>query len=437
MIQSGLEAFRGKRVLLLQGPLGPFFRRLARDLEWVGAKVHKVNFNGGDWLFYPTGATVFRRRMEEWSSFFEKLVTERQIDVVMLFGDCRPVHRMAKKIARSRNMEIGVFEEGYVRPDYVTLERFGVNGNSHLPRTPMFYLNKHIAPVDATMPVGNTFWHAAMWAVLYYVAATLARPIFRHYRHHRPSTILEAVPWVRSGFRKKYYALKERGIEERLTSSLSGKYFLVPLQVHNDSQVCVHSPYDSVEAFIREVADSFARHAPEDATLVFKHHPMDRGYHDYTRLMERLKKSFGLQNRLFYVHDLHLPSLLKHSRGVVLVNSTVGFSALYHGAPTKVLGTAIYDMKGLTFQGPLDEFWTCAQENPVDRELFKRFRRYLIVHTQVNGSFYKRLNITGSNSGLHWKRSLDERRADGRGSGGRGRKKFVKTTHSARSRGAA
>ena len=43
-----------RRVLLLQGPIGPFFRNLGDDLIQAGATVHKINFNGGDWLFYPT-----------------------------------------------------------------------------------------------------------------------------------------------------------------------------------------------------------------------------------------------------------------------------------------------------------------------------------------------------------------------------------------------
>lgn len=52
MIEQGMGAFRGRNVLLLQGPVGPFFSRLAHDLELAGASVHKVNFNAGDSLFY-------------------------------------------------------------------------------------------------------------------------------------------------------------------------------------------------------------------------------------------------------------------------------------------------------------------------------------------------------------------------------------------------
>ena len=51
LISNGLIEFRNKRVLMLQGPVGPFFARLGVDLTHAGAVVFKVNFNGGDWLF--------------------------------------------------------------------------------------------------------------------------------------------------------------------------------------------------------------------------------------------------------------------------------------------------------------------------------------------------------------------------------------------------
>ena len=41
-----------KRVLLLQGPMGSFFNRVAVWLEERGLHVRKINFNGGDWLFH-------------------------------------------------------------------------------------------------------------------------------------------------------------------------------------------------------------------------------------------------------------------------------------------------------------------------------------------------------------------------------------------------
>jgi capsular polysaccharide export protein len=404
MILKGLDAFRGKRVLLLQAPVGPFFHRLAKDLRWVDAQVCKINFNGGDLLFYPFDAVNFRGTLQEWPEFFESVLIERNIDVVLMFGDCRPMHRIARQIANFRGLEIGVFEEGYIRPDYVTLERFGVNGHSQLSRSPLFYLNREVAEPPPAQRVEGAFWVAALWAILYYVASCVMMPLFRHYQHHRSLSIAEGLPWLRGFFRKFRYRWRERGFQQRCATDLSQRYFLVPLQVHNDAQIQIHSGFDSVEKFIRYVIRSFAAHAPGDAHLVIKHHPMDRGYHDYHRLIKKLGKDHDIRGRLHYIHDQHLPTLLQHARGVVMVNSTVGLSALFHNTPLKACGAAIYDMQGLTYPGSLKNFWSEAQDLVVDRELFRRFRNYLIEHTQLNGNFYKRLNLPGSNAGLVWSR---------------------------------
>lgn len=402
MIKNGIYAFTGKRVLLLQGPIGPFFRRLARDLTQAGARVSKVNFNGGDWLFYPCGAINFRGRREDWPAYFENLLNQFCFDVVMLFGDCRPIHKVAHEIAHRHGLEIYVFEEGYIRPDFVTLERFGVNNYSLIPRIPEFYLSNATCPVERTVQVGNTYWYAALWSILYYFVAGLLKPLFRHYLHHRPLTWLEALPWLCSFWRKVYYAIKERDVLPEITDELKGRYFLLPLQVYNDAQVIVHSDFDSIIHFIEEVMISFAQHSPRETILVIKHHPMDRGYHDYSRLIREQVGKLGLQGRCLYIHDQHLPTMLQHARGVVVINSTVGLSALHHGTPLKVCGNAIYDIPGLTFQGALDDFWQNAQQSKPDSHLLQGFQAYLVQYTQLNGNFYKRLLGAKFVTGLRW-----------------------------------
>jgi capsular polysaccharide export protein len=402
MIREGLSAFKGRRILLLQGPVGPFFKRLAKDLQQAGAIVHKINFNGGDWAFYSDNASNFRGSARNWPAYFEKYLAAYDIDMVLLFGDCRPLHRAAHEIATRQNIDIGVFEEGYVRPDYVTLELHGVNGHSNIPRDPRFYTQP--APEDrvTTYSVGNTFWFTAMWAILYYTASTLLFSFFHRYQHHRPLGVLEGLPWVRGAWRKMYYKNVEKGVEQELTGRLSKKYFLVPLQVHNDAQVKIHSDFESISIFIETVILSFARYAPSDAHLIIKHHPMDRAYRDYNNLIGLLASTHRVENRVRYIHDQHLPSLLTHARGVVVINSTVGLSALDHDTPLKVCGNAIYDMQGLTFQADLDKFWRTATTAGTDAQLLERYLNYLITNTQLNGSFYRRLNMPFSHSGLVW-----------------------------------
>src|SRR5690606_12055041 len=143
--------------------------------------------------------------------------------------------------------------------------------------------------------------------------------------------------WTRGALRKARYRVRERGMEARLTGELSGRFFLVPLQVHCDFQLA-NSDYASIEEFSLEVIATFATEAPPDTHLVLKHHPMDRPYRDYTRLFAEEARRRGLEGRIHYIHDQHLPSLLAAARGVIVMNSTVGLQALRLGTPVLALG---------------------------------------------------------------------------------------------------
>lgn len=406
MLSDGLAQFAGRRVVMLQGPMGPFFARLSHDLRRHGAVPFKVDFNGGDRFFSLGGAyertLSFRGSLSEWPSFLEDLIERQRIDTVLLFGDCRPMHRAVVQSLVAKGVQVGVFEEGYIRPDYITLEPHGVNNHSSLPAEPDFYRRQSCPELPTPRMLGRTFYFAMLWTILYAVAFDLGRPFFRHYRHHRPLSILQGLPWLRSAGRKLWHMWRERGWLEVLRTRASGAYFLVPLQTRGDAQISVHSPFDSVPAFIEHVVLSFAKHAPADCWLVIKHHPLDRGDADYTALVHDLTLRAGVAGRCLYIHDQHLPTLLSHARGVVTINSTVGLSAIGEGVPVKTCGHALYDMPGLTSQDPLDVFWTSARQCLPDRDLHQAFRRYLIAHSQHQGSFYRRLPGVSARSGVVW-----------------------------------
>ncbi|HEX7035954.1 MAG TPA: capsular biosynthesis protein [Pseudomonadales bacterium] len=383
--------------------MGPFFRRLRRALRAKGAEVYKVNFCGGDALFYPTGAISYRGTLEEWPSFVGNLIDARQIDALMLFGDCRPHHALVTRLARARGLPVYVFEEGYLRPDFVTVELGGTNSFSSLPRDPEVYRRFSPHPATRVEPqrVRHVFRWAAIYASLYTLATFALRWRFPHYRHHRPlRPSRELVVWVRSGLRKLLYRWTERGLLSRLTAPDAPPFFLVPLQVHGDAQIRVHSDFQSVPTFIETVLASFARHAPPDRLLVFKHHPLDRGYTHYGRLIRDLAQAHGVADRTLYVHDLHLPRLLDAACGTVVVNSTVGLSSVHHGTPVHVMGRANYDLPGLSHQGTLDEFWSAPGEP--DHALYRNFRAWLCAYNQANGNFYSPLPGCSDSAGLRW-----------------------------------
>lgn len=391
-----------RNVLMLQGPVGPFFSRFARDLENRGFNVYKVNFNGGDRAFYRRKQTInYTGKLKDWESYLERLIENKGIGRIYLFGDCRAYHRVARGLADKLGIRVFVFEEGYIRPDFITLEEFGVNGNSTMMPEEIDFSDWENDTTSQVMHPRHVFPRTAFYSIAYYVAAALQSRKYRYYQHHRSfSPVTEGYRWIVSAIRKLRYRRKEKNVVSELLPQFEGNYFLCPLQVHCDMQVSAHSDFNSIEHFIGEVVSSFIEHAPKNKALVFKHHPLDRGYTDYSVLFENLISENGLRGRVFYVHDLCLPTLLKHAQGTVLINSTVGMSSLFHGTPVKTLGRAIYDKDGLTSQGTLAQFWNESGE--VSRRAYDSFRNYLIHRNQLNGSLYRPFPSVNNASGLIW-----------------------------------
>ena len=353
----------------------------------------------------------YRGTPGDWPEFLRIYLREYAIQAVFLLGDCRYYHRTAKPVCDQLGVAFMVFEEGYLRPNTITLEQHGVNALSQLDLSPETIRKTEVGSVKAPVTMGGSMWSRTRRAAAYYWASCLSRR-FPHYQHHRASNpIKEGFCWWRGWFRKLRVRSADRALEHLLTGKFSQRFVLVPLQVHDDSQMIYHSDYDSIEAFIAQVMASFADYAAEDQVLCFKHHPMDRGYTHYGAMILRLAEELGLHDRVFYCHDVPLPALYRHARSVLTVNSTVGLSALLHHLPTKTMGRAMYDIPGLTHQGDLASFWQSPEA--VDAQLFRQLQSYLFQKTQVNGSFFKHWALSCQNALAFYEELMDVSRASG------------------------
>ncbi len=382
-----------KNILLLQGPIGSFFYEFSKWLQAQHKTVFKINLNAGDQLFYPQSEPntfAYRESLIGFSSFLETFCLEHQIDNIVCFGDNRKYHRIAKKVANHLNITFWVFEEGYFRPHYITFEKGGVNAFSPLPTSTDFFqqFEGQFPEIPAPKSVAKGFRPMAKLAMQYYFSSYYCRYKYPKYEHHRILNTLYYVKlWITSGIKRLSYYIYDHSFARQVEQGKFGDFFIVPLQVYDDSQILVHSDYESVEAFLRDVLDSFVQDAPKHLNLIVKHHPMDRGFIDYGVVIDEYCRKYPqLKGRVFYIHDVPMPVFLRHGKGMVTLNSTSGLSGLLHNMPVKTLGRANYDMEGLTHQGSLKEFW--LNPTPPNAELFDSYHKFHLSKTHINGSFY-------------------------------------------------
>ena len=156
----------GKRYLLLQGPMGPFFADLADWLESKGREAVNVVFNGGD-RFYCNHRFMlhYKQTPEQFPHWLKETWQHYPFDTIICFGDCRPLHQAARHWALAKGLRFLAFEEGYLRPHFITLEEGGVNAYSSLPRDPEFYRHLPELPPRSIQQLKPStrlrYWHAS------------------------------------------------------------------------------------------------------------------------------------------------------------------------------------------------------------------------------------------------------------------------------------
>lgn len=382
-----------KTFLFLQGPHGPYFAMLADALRERGHRALRININGGDKVDWPGEATDYRGTFRNWPLFFDDFIVNHGVTDLILYGDCRPYHTSAHGMARLRDLRVHVVEEGYIRPDFMTLQVDGVNGNSTLPLDPKWYLEEASAlpTQEEVLPqIPSTFRARARNTMRNGLAAALMRPIFPFYNTHRPhSFLMESAAWCWKLIMRKSHERRSRAEWEKIKDQ---PYFTLPLQLNSDYQIRIHSPFGNMRAALRFVIKSFAQHAPDHVSLVVKRHPLDAGLVGWDRLTRRLAHHYGVADRVIYLADWDIADVVGKSLGVVTVNSTVGTLALNVGKPVMVLGHAVYKVPGVAYTGSLDDFW--QRPKAPDLRLYAAFRRVLIERCLVRGGLL-------SDEGLH------------------------------------
>ncbi|WP_114286975.1 capsule biosynthesis protein [Candidatus Halocynthiibacter alkanivorans] len=381
-----------KKFLFLQGPHGPFFNRLGRMLRMAGADTYRVGFNAGDQFFWSDAKTymAFTDTPEAWPGYFSDLIARLGITDIVLYGDTRPIHAEAVKTAQKNGLQVHVFEEGYLRPYWVTYERGGTNGHSRLMGLSVENMREALAGSDHDRTEAPDHWgdmrQHVYYGALYHWFVMFRNQQYSQFRRHRDLPVSREFQLY---FKRLLLMPLHWADRTRATARIRNggyPYHLALLQLEHDSSFVMHSPFAEMSEFLNLVIEGFASSAPRHHHLVFKAHPLETGRRNLRGEILEIATKYGVSDRVHHVRGGKLAALLDHARSAVTVNSTAGQQVLWRGLPLKVFGEAVYDKPEFVSTQPITEFFKSPHRPTAGA--YGEFRQYLLETSQIAGGFY-------------------------------------------------
>lgn len=386
------KRFSGRRFLLLQGPHGPFFDHLGRMLRAAGCTVWRAGFNRGDQAFWRDRAhyIAVTEPPEAWPARIRAILAQKAITDIVLYGDTRPIHAEAVTAARAAGITVHVFEEGYLRPYWVTYERDGSNGHSRLMRMTVAQMRAALAQSQIEFPDAPPRWgdlrQHVFYGALYHFLVMAWNRGYPNFRPHRGVSVVQEFRL----YLRRLLLIPVHMIERHVATTRIRRggfpYHLVLLQLEHDASFRAHSQFASQTEFIDLVMAGFAEGAPAHHQLVFKAHPLEDGRAPIRRAIAQAARRHGVRGRVHFVRGGKLAVLLAQARSAVTVNSTAAQQALWHGIAVKALGRAVFDKPEFVSSQPLAAFFS-APDRP-DSRAYRAYRHYLLETSQISGGFY-------------------------------------------------
>ena len=381
--------------LFLQGPHGPFIRALAKEIGRRGHRVQRVAFNAGDEAEWADAGPLYRfgGPLPHLAHRFRRHIVAEGVTDVVLYGDTRPTHRIAREISAGEGVTTHCLEEGYIRPSWITYEREGNNGNSRLMSLSVPRMARALEALSALDPGQNApavwgdarqhIWHST----LYHARSLAPNGHYRHPARHRDLPLLaEGLYYAIRGLQAPVRGIR-RAWQHRSLLRSGQRYHLVLLQLSFDASMQVHSDYRGTVEFIEHVIGVFSRAAPSDEYLVLKAHPFEDGRERLASKIRRAARAHGVSNRVIFIDGgAKLAELLDGASSAITVNSTAAQQALARGLPLAALGRAVYRKPGLVSEQTLPDF--IRRPQPPDIGAYRVFRRFLMATSQVAGSYY-------------------------------------------------
>src|SRR5262249_36822980 len=178
---------------------------------------------------------------------------------------------------RDRGIGTFVVENGYLRPDWITLEREGMSAYSHFPADPhsIYKIAGKVRDPDLATHFAHRAFDEIFNEVFFHLLAYFFRLNFPFYRSDKYyNQVIDYLSGLQRQLRLKSLGRKADAVVVDLVSQAK-PFHLVALQTQSDYQIRDNSPYRHISEMIDEVVSSFAEHAPRNDHLVLKLHPHD------------------------------------------------------------------------------------------------------------------------------------------------------------------
>ncbi|MEM6972945.1 MAG: DUF6716 putative glycosyltransferase [Pseudomonadota bacterium] len=371
---------------MLQGPASALWRETRDMLVSRGHRVTHVALALGDRLFWRRpGRIDYRGSLADWPGWIAELIRREGVSDLLYFADCLPYHRHAAEAALALGRRAWAIENGYLRPDWLTMEPVGMGRRSRFTRRPdrLRALAGGARPVNLTPRFTVPFATEARCEMAFNLAHALSGPLYPGWQSDRTVPAWrEYTGWLPYLARLGRARARAAAVEAACAAG-SLPHVVLAMQMETDYQLRVSSDYPGQAAVLQEVLTSFAAHAPPHMRLVIKLHPFDNGLIDWDDTVARIAWPLGIDDRVMVIRGGRLDRLLDKAHGLITVNSTTAIHALRLGRPVIALGDAVYDVPGLTHQAGLRRFWTDA-ETP-DAQMVAAWVRAVAAEIQIRG----------------------------------------------------
>lgn len=318
----------GEVVALLSSPAYRLYTGEDRSIVWKpGLSEHlrelPHEFDQATWapMKDARSMSVFAHAVD----WFRQRFSEERIELCLVFSDARPFSVAARLAAAELGVVVLYFERGAFRYSTSSLSTLGLNSRFSLQHAEALPGLAGVAADDPLLRRDVEPWLRTRFArfIVHNALACLLDRDRGRIQHKRYSV----GPYLRLAWAqwRTEHHLDERH-EPQVTRGLSP--VVVPLQLATDSQLVLHSPFESNQQFIDFVAGEVQRAMP-GAPVLFKRHPMDA---------TRYRIPAGA-----HLIGGNLARFHRAAPIVVCINSTVGFEALVRGERVICFAPSFYD----------------------------------------------------------------------------------------------